>query len=52
MTAAYIRRLSSLDLDRCAALESAAFPPSEAATYEKVWSSISRTRLNIDKTVD
>lgn len=33
---AYIRPLTSLDLDRCAALESAAFPPSEAATYEKV----------------
>ncbi|KHN95248.1 acetyltransferase [Metarhizium album ARSEF 1941] len=33
---AYIRPLSSRDLDRCAALESAAFPPSQAATYEKV----------------
>ncbi|KZL79023.1 gnat family, partial [Colletotrichum incanum] len=32
----YIRPLSIKDLDQCAAVESAAFPPAEAATREKI----------------
>lgn len=38
--AAYIRVLSTDDLDRCSVVESAAFPPAEAATREKVRSHI------------
>ncbi|KAL0935748.1 GNAT family [Colletotrichum truncatum] len=34
--AAYIRPLSIADLDRCLAVETAAFPPAEAATREKI----------------
>lgn len=32
----YIRPLSVSDLDQCVTVESAAFPPAEAATREKV----------------
>ncbi|KAK8913294.1 Polyamine N-acetyltransferase 1 [Metarhizium anisopliae] len=44
---AYIRPLTSLDLDRCAALESAAFPPSEAATYEKSLNLATEPAINV-----
>jgi hypothetical protein len=48
----YIRQLTIQDLDECLAVETAAFPPAEAATREKVSPYVHISRFILNTSVD